>query len=233
MSHPQSSLSAVHFFVANAVLGLIFGLWLGILHWARMPWPGGGAQSLRDYLLQLLGLLILMTALYVTWQSSRRWRPTLNSVFGAIPNHSLRRFVLMGSVAGLLLVWLAVAGNVYSGRHQLGQAVLGLPWYGALCLIPIKAGVAAGIEELAFRGVLLPVSAAYLGALWGNVYQAVIGTAMHMPLASGGIGQSYFLVLVLALGLILGAISGWQRTFIAAWLIHWGIGIIVEWRNIY
>lgn len=189
-------------------------------------WPVGRVDDLPQYanLLYTQFIALLTIAAGIVWalRSVPRETHFVHFGFGTVGR---AQFAALSLAATLL--WLAVVLELWTWPVYTAGSV---PLFGSLALL--KAIMLAATEEIAFRGVVLPVLGRRLGWPLALLLQAAMYGLFHAYLFPVGPSQMAFVAAVAVLGLILGAIALLTRGILWPVVIHAAFALVVEWLNI-
>lgn len=213
-----------------AVIGLGLGLWVftALRAAGLAAWPLAAARSLAQYFSLFVSHLLFFFVVFsaTVWVAGAHI-PLELFRFGS---WRTRRAPWLGKAAlavSAALVWAWALAEVIQTR----PAGPGAAW--AFFLLALAKACLTGLgEEAAWRGLVLPLAVKRLGPAAGLVFQAALYAAFHIHLGAALVHKGLFLAAVFGLGLGLGAVSLKTRGIGWAALIHIGLNVVIEWRNI-
>jgi membrane protease YdiL (CAAX protease family) len=116
----------------------------------------------------------------------------------------------------LMVVWTAVLQRVFAHRGAVSGAEWRPETSGQVSMALYLVIAASVVEEVVFRGIVLPAGVYYLGTYWGLAGSAVLFALLHFE--KGRLGQ----LVVLGYGLILGGGLLLGSSLLACVLAHAG-----------
>lgn len=186
--------------------------------WLR--WPYAHSRDLGQLFLLLCSQLCftVIVGAPVAWLCSK----------GQVP-HLIRwgNWLRPVPVGSSLLIWAGAVAIVYTRA-----SVLNFVFFAAILMTLIKSALSAGIQETVFRGLIQPCATASFGVPAGIVIQAFLYGLFHVNLGAVLVSKPMFLFVVFLLGVIFGYVS--RKTHGIGWacVVHAGLDMVVEWRNL-
>ena len=170
--------------------------------------------------------MVLCVIVPLVWISSKK---SIKESFSKgkwkkMPPESLGFYLLTITAAG---AWVWAISNVL-------KTPLPFPRFPLIFFLValFKAALTGGGEELGYRGFILRAAVKRFGVFAGIFFQAVLYTAFHIKLTPAFFSPGVFLLSVFTMGLILGYVSHKTGGIGWAFLIHFGIDVVIEWQNI-
>ena len=209
---------------------LAFGFWLfALLRYTGFSrWPLASAETLHDYLALLVSHLILVGTVFscLLWMARGRasfayltwgdWRGSPLGMWG-------RRSLLSAAVA----VWIWALYTAISLEPAGAEA---RSWF---LLIALAKAMLTGVgEEAAYRGIIQPAAILRFGVPLGIIVQSCLYTAFHLHLGPILWSQPGFLLAVMLLGLMFGAVTRATGGIGWACAVHVAINCVIELQNV-
>ena len=209
---------------------LASGFWLFTVlrYFSITQWPLGYADNLQRYfnlMIHHLAMAVCVLVPVILISSKKDVKESLR--FGKWKMRFPKRagiYVLTASSVG---VWIwAFSGIIRTHEYS------GMRWAGFLAIALVKAFLTGASEEAGYRGFIQKQAVKRFGPITGIIFQAIIYTAFHLNLGPAFFDFFPFMMSVFTVGLIFGFVS-WKTKGIGwAVIIHTGVDLVIEWRNI-
>lgn len=149
----------------------LYAAWIGAwLVETRLAAGGGWIASSAGQSLYWLATKLLLWVLPAAVLIRRSGR-SLEEVMGL---SRIRTILIWGGGAGLLLVLLKAAASALITHAPIWPPALGWAFFGAVIVSPV-------VEEITFRGAVLPGLQQRLSFSWANTLTAALFVGAHLP----------------------------------------------------
>jgi membrane protease YdiL (CAAX protease family) len=219
--------------VAMSAPMLAFLAFNAFRHAGFIAWPMARAATIPEYLRLAYYHLVLAIALLaaVLWSGQLTGPPQASGKPGETWKHLLgswngrKRIPL---VVSILMVW----GWALSRMITAPSAHTGWVLAGFLGIALFKACLTGITEELCYRRLIQNAAVARFGPVLGIIFQSILYAAFHVYLGEVMFGKGTFLVCLLGIGLVFGAVTRTTGGIGWACAAHIALDVVVEWSNV-
>ncbi len=230
---PPRGSSGRSLIVAMSAPMLAFLAFNAFRHAGFIAWPMARTAAILEYLRLAYYHLVLAIALLaaVLWTGQLTGPPASGGRTSGVLKHFLGSWTgrkRIPLVVSILMVW----GWALSRVITAPSAHTGWMLAGFLGIALFKACLTGITEELCYRKVIQSAAVARFGPVLGIIFQSILYAASHIYLGEVMFGKGVFLVCLLGIGLVFGAVTRTTGGIGWACAAHIALDVVVEWSNV-